>query len=215
MLWLIYEFFKLIMLLIFPFILLIRGAVFLHERYGLAPWISTMGGVGFSAILLFIYFSFFYGKLTGSLGGFDAMKRRFTIAVLLMVLFSLQGILFFSSDNAKTSDIRNTISEVHPILRLSVSTLIYLDKGLLITDAQRQPEDYRNMGFQQKSHSLHYEQEDGYTHALDLRTKDRSEIRNSLTKLYFKLMGFNTLRHVGSADHLHISLLSHDRPTAI
>jgi len=174
-----------------------------------------MGGVAFSAVLLFIYFSFFYGRLTGSLGGFDAMKRRFIIAVLLMILFSLQGILFFSSDNMKTSSIKSEISEVHPILRLSVSTLIYLDKSLLITDAQRQPEDYRKMGLKQKSHSLHYEQEDGYSHALDLRTKNRSAIRNTLTQWYFKMMGINTLRHVGTADHLHISLLSHDRPAAI
>lgn len=215
MLWLIYEFIKLVFLLVFPFILLIRGAVFLHEGYALAPWVSTMGGVGFSAVLLFIYFSFFYGKLTGSLGGFDAIKRRFIIAVLLMILFSLQGILFFSGSNTKTSKIKDEISEVHPILRLSVSTLIYLDKGLLITDGQREPEDYRKMGLKQKSHSLHYKQEDGYTHALDLRTKNRSEIRNTLTKWYFKLMGFNTLRHGGTADHLHISLLSHDRPSAI
>lgn len=215
MLWLFYEFIKLIILLIFPFILLIRGAVFLHESYALAPWVSTMGGVGFSATLLFIYFSFFYGRLTGSLGGFDAIKRRFIIAVLLMILFSLQGILFFSNDNMKTSNLKAEISEVHPILRLSISTLIYLDKGLLITDAQRQPEDYRKMGLKQKSHSLHYEQKDGYTHALDLRTKNRSAIRNTLTAWYFKLMGFNTLRHVGTADHLHISLLSHDQPSAI
>lgn len=215
MLWLIYEFIKLVFLLIFPFILLIRGAVFLHESYALAPWISTMGGVGFSAVLLFVYFSFFYGRLTGKLGGFDALKRRFLIAVLLMILFSLQGILFFSSDNMKTANIKNEISEVHPILRLSVSTLIYLDKGLLITDAQRQPEDYVKMGLKQKSHSLHYEQTDGYTHALDLRTKNRSELRNTMTKWYFKMMGFNTLRHVGTEDHLHISLRSHDRPSAI
>ena len=215
MFWLLYELIKLLLLLIFPFILLIRGAVFLHESYALSPWISTMGGVGFSAVLLFVYFSFFYGKLTGGLGGFDAMKRRLIIAVLLMILYSLQGILFFSSDNMKTSDLKSELTDVHPILRLGVSTLIYLDKGLLITDAQRQPEDYTKMGLKQKSHSLHYEQDDGYAHALDLRTKNRSEIRNTITKWYFKLMGFNTLRHVGTADHLHISLSSHDRPNAI
>jgi len=174
-----------------------------------------MGGVGFSAILLFIYFSFFYGRLTGSLGGFDAMKRRFTIAVLLVMLFSLQGILFFSADNMKQSSLKREMNEVHPILRLSVSTLIYLDRDLLITDGQRLPEDYLKMGLKQKSNSLHYIQEDGYAHALDLRTKGRSEIRNTITKLYFKLMGFNTLRHGGTADHLHISLLSQKRPLAI
>lgn len=215
MLWLLYELIKLIFLLIFPFILLIRGSVFLHEQYALSPWLSTMGGVGFSAILLFVYFTFFYGKLTGGVGGFDSMKRRLIIAVLLMILYSLQGILFFSPDNLKTQSLKKEMSQVHPILRLSVSTLVYLDKELIITDAQRQPEDYRKMGLKQKSHSLHYEQEDGYTHALDLRTKHRSELRNTFTKLYFKLMGFNTLRHGGTADHLHISLVSHQRPGAI
>lgn len=174
-----------------------------------------MGGVGFSAVLLFIYFTFFYGKLTGGIGGFDAMRRRMTIALLLMVLYSLQGILFLSSNNLKTSALKNEIREVHPILRLSVSTLAFLDKGLIITDAQRVPEDYRKMGLKQKSHSLHYEQEDGYTHALDLRTNNRNEIRNILMSGYFKMMGMNTLRHVGTADHLHISLQSHDRPRAI
>lgn len=215
MIWLIYELIKLILLLVFPFILLIRGAVYLHECYALSPWLSIVGGVGFSAVLLFIYFTFFYGKLTGSIGGFGAMKRRMTIAILLVLLYSLQGILFLSPSNLKSKDLRNEISEVHPILRLSVSTLAFLDKGLIITDAQRVPEDYRKMGLKQKSHSLHYEQEDGYTHALDLRTKNRSEVRNAMMKWYFKLMGVNTLRHVGTADHLHISLMSHQRPGAI
>jgi len=215
MIWLIYELIKLILLLVFPFILLIRGAVFLHESYALSPWLSIVGGVGFSAVLLFIYFTFFYGKLTGHIGGFGAIKRRMTIAILLVLLYSLQGILFLSPSNLKSNDLRNEISEVHPILRLSVSTLAFLDKGLIITDAQRVPEDYRKMGLKQKSHSLHYEQEDGYTHALDLRTKNRSEARNTMMKWYFKLMGVNTLRHVGTADHLHISLMSHQRPGAI
>lgn len=215
MLWLLYELFKLIMLLVFPFILLIRGAIFLHESYAVSPWMSILGGVCFSAVLLFVYFSFFYGKLTGTLGGFDAIKRRMTIAVLLMLLYSLQGILFLSPSNLKSPALKKEMSEVHPILRLSVSTLSFLDKGLIITDAQRVPEDYRKMGLKQKSHSLHYKQEDGYAHALDLRTNNRSEIRNSLMKWYFKLMGLNTLRHVGTADHLHISMISHERPNAI
>ena len=174
-----------------------------------------MGGVGFSAVLLFIYFTFFYGKLTGGIGGFDALRRRMTIAILLMVLYSLQGILFLSSNNLKTSALKKEIREVHPILRLSVSTLAFLDNDLIITDAQRVPEDYRKMGLKQKSHSLHYKQEDGYAYALDLRTNNRSEIRNVLMKGYFKMMGMNTLRHTGTADHLHISLQSHGRPAAI
>ena len=103
---------------------------------------------------------------------------------------------------------------MHPILRLSVSTLVYIDKDLIITDAKRLPEDYKKMGLREKGHSLHYKQNNGYAHALDLRTNNRSKIRNFLIRSYFRLMGFNTHRHVGTSDHLHISLMSHDRPYA-
>ena len=77
------------------------------------------------------------------------------------------------------------------------------------------PEDYRKMGLPTKGHSLHYHKSNGYAHAVDLRTNNHSEIRNFALKMYFKLMGFNTLRHVGTGDHLHISLNSKDVPGAI
>ena len=119
-----------------------------------------------------------------------------------------------SGENFKSEGIKNEIRKVHPILRLSLSTLIHLDSGLIITDADRQPEDYKKMGLPSKSHSLHYKQSNGYAHAIDLRTRGRGEFRNFLIKSYFQLMGFNTLRHGGTGDHLHVSLISHDRPYA-
>lgn len=215
MLWILYELFKILLLLVFPFILLIRGAVYFHIQHAMSPWTSILGGIVMCAIALFLYFSFFYGRFTGKLGRMDALRRRAIIAFLIVVLYAMQGILFLSTDNMKSDDIKSEMSSVHPILRLSVSTLTYLDPELIITDANRQPEDYRKMGLKQKSHSLHYKQSNGYAHALDLRTKNRSIWRNAATKWYFNLMGFNTLRHVGTADHLHISLKSQDRPGAI
>jgi hypothetical protein len=71
------------------------------------------------------------------------------------------------------------------------------------------------MGLPTKSHSLHFKQSDGFSHAIDIRVKGRSEVRNWLLERYFRMMGFNTLRHFGTADHLHVSLLSHDRPHGI
>jgi hypothetical protein len=71
----------------------------------------------------------------------------------------------------------------------------------------RQPEDYERMGLSTNGASLHYRQADGYAHAVDLRTRGRSPGRNILIRLYFEAMGFDTLRHVGTADHLHVSLL--------
>ncbi len=56
--------------------------------------------------------------------------------------------------------------------------------------------------------SLHFRQDDGFVHALDLRTVNRPEWRNLAAELAFRAMGFRTLRHVGTADHLHVSLRS-------
>ena len=54
--------------------------------------------------------------------------------------------------------------------------------------------------------SLHYVQEDGYIHAVDLRTRGRGEVTNRLVQLYFWTVGLGTLRHVGTSDHLHVEL---------
>jgi hypothetical protein len=41
---------------------------------------------------------------------------------------------------------------------------------------------------------------------LDIRTRGRREWRNRGLELAFWAMGFHALRHVGTADHLHVSL---------
>ena len=215
MFWFLFNVLKFIFLLVFPFILLIRGSVFLHEEYQLIPWASILGGVLMTAFVMVIYFTFFYGRFTGKIGSIKAFKRRGLLALLLVLGYSLYGILFFSTKNFKHPGLQDEMTNIHPIIRLGVSTLVHLDKSLIITDAERVPEDYRKMGLKTKAKSLHYKQSDGYSHALDLRTNGRGEFRNFLVKWYFKLMGFNTLRHVGTGDHLHISLKSFDSPYAI
>jgi hypothetical protein len=60
--------------------------------------------------------------------------------------------------------------------------------------------------------SLHFRQRDGYVHAMDLRTIGRGAVRNWTTAVYFRVLGFRTLRHVGTADHLHVSLPLTRRP---
>ena len=122
--------------------------------------------------------------------------------------------LYISGKNVKSTEIAREYTSLHPILRLGVTTILLVDKNLVVTDANRTPEDYRRMGLDDKSQSLHYRQKDGYTHAIDIRTNGRSGIRNFLLKIYFRAMGFNVMRHGGTGDHLHISLLSHDRPHA-
>jgi hypothetical protein len=41
---------------------------------------------------------------------------------------------------------------------------------------------------------------------VDLRTAGQGAVKNRLVQLYFWMMGFRTLRHVGTADHLHVQL---------
>ncbi|NNE25436.1 MAG: hypothetical protein HKN09_01215 [Saprospiraceae bacterium] len=213
-----FEILKFLCILVLPFILLIRGAVYVHDKYDLLPWISLLSGVAMASIVLFLYFNIVYGRLSGKLGSWAAIKKRGFLAFILVLFYAGHGLFYFSGSNFKSKALSSEIREVHPILRLSISTLIHIDKDLIVTDAQRLPEDYRKMGLKSKQNSLHYRQSNGYTHALDIRTNSRHEFRNQLVRFYFKAMGFNTLRHSGSGttgDHLHVSLKSHDRPYAI
>ena len=206
---------KIFLLLVMPFVVLIRGAVYLHEQYELYSWFSLFGGVVMSALLLLIYFIFIQGYFTGRLGNFKSLKRKYWLALILVLVYCLPSVLFLSAANAKHPEVQNEFLSLHPILRLGISTIIFLDNDLVVTDAKRQPEDYQKMGLKTKKQSLHYKQSDGFAHAVDIRVNDRSEIRNWLLKAYFNAMGFNTLRHIGTSDHLHVSLMSHDRPGGI
>lgn len=213
--WIIFNILKFIFLLVLPFALLIRTATYIHVEYEVGAMMCLLYAALATAVVMFIYFSFFYGRFTGKLGDFDALKRRGLIAFLVVVVYCMHGILFMSSSNLKSTSLEREIRSLHPIVRLSVSTLVYLDKDLIITDAARVPEDYRAMGLPAKNTSLHYKQPStNYAHAIDIRTRGRSEVKNGLIKMYFQLMGFNTLRHGGTGDHLHVSLRSHDFPHA-
>lgn len=209
---LLYFIFKIILLLSLPFICFVRGAVYLYEQQNYGSWIAIFGAAGITTFLLIIYMIFFYGSLTGKVG---SLKKKLILSLILVMGYGTHALYFFSEQNAKHNSVQKEFTSLHPILRLSISTIIHLDEGLIMTDANRQPEDYRKMGLKSKKHSLHYKQKNGFVHAFDVRTKNRSWVRNGLLQLYFKAMGFNTLRHGGTGDHLHISLKSRDRPWAI
>ncbi len=194
-----------------PFFILIRGSVFIHNNYNPGPWTSLGGGAIITAILLFIYMTFIYRRFTKKFGDGDNLKRRSLFALALVVLYCGYGLFFISSDNFKNPALKSEISELHPLLRMGVSTFILMDKDMIITDASRVPEDYEKMGLKTANNSLHYKQKDGYVYAIDLRTNNRNENRNKIMQFYFNILGFNTLRHVGTSDHLHVSLTCHYR----
>lgn len=199
-------------ILVLPFIILIRGAVLVHSEYNLGPFSSLLAGIGGTVLLLVIYMTYVHGRFTNRLGDYGAFKTRLYFALLIIVGFCIHAIFFLSSRHVKSNDVRNELRELHPIIRLAVSTITFLDKDLLITDASRLPEDYRRMGLPTKRSSLHFTQKDGYAYAVDLRTNGSPEFRNYMLSFYFRLMGFRSLRHYGTDDHLHISLNCHFLP---
>jgi hypothetical protein len=195
-----------IILLFLPFIILIRGAVYFHQYHQLFPLLAIISGVLLCSLLLLIYVSFLFGRV-GTDSTFSlSFSTKMKLVMAVVIIFCIHGIFFLRSDNLKNPSLKHNIHKLHPIIRLAVSTVIFLDKDLIVTDGLRVPEDYRRMGLPSNKTSLHYQQKDGYAYAVDIRTNNRSMVRNALMRVYFKLMGFRSLRHSGSDDHLHVSL---------
>lgn len=213
--WIIYHIAKLILIFTLPFIVLVRGSLYIHENYNPGARMSIIGGMAITAGIILIYLIVLHSKVSGKVSGSKSLKSKAVISLLLVAGFAVNSLYFISGTNFKNPELKSEIRSLNPILRLAVGTLVMIDKEAVITDTNRVPEDYKRMGLKTNRSSLHYEQEDGYAYAIDLRVRGKSEIRNKLTQWYFDWMGFNTLRHGGSADHLHVSLPCHYRRGAI
>ena len=207
-----FKILRVVLVIVLPFFLLIRGSIFIHANYNLGAWISLAGGAILTALILFIYMTFIYRRFTKKFGDSDNLQRRSLFAIALVGVYCAYGLFFISAGNMKSPALQKEITEMHPILRMGISTFILIDKKMIITDASRIPEDYKKMGLKTANSSLHYKQKDGYAYAIDLRTNGRNEFRNKMMSMYFKVLGFKTLRHVGTDDHLHVSLYCHYRP---
>lgn len=202
-----------LLLLFLPFFILIRLSLFLHLNVGINPWLALL----ISILLTFAGVAWYLNWLALRLGRRKKLRpqvkwRLRLIAGVITGLFCTYTLLYLSAGNAKTDDIQGEYMRLHPILRLAVGTATIFDRYTVVTDLSREAEDYDDMGLSAKNRSLHYPQSDGYVHAADLRTTGRSEWRNDLMGLFFRIMGFGTLRHTGTADHLHVSLPTLERP---
>ncbi len=188
---------------VLPFLLLLRGSVHAYTAWGFGAWPSVLTGLAFSTLTLggILWVSL---AILGFPRGFRRVLSRGAIA--LAVVFVVHGLLHVGVRNVKGDAVRAEYRALHPLLRLGSTILVLVDRNAVVTDAARDREDYVAMGLPAAETSLHYPQEDGYVHALDLRTLGRPEWRNVLVEAGYRLMGFRTLRHHGTADHLHISL---------
>lgn len=186
-----------------PFFALIRGAVYLHAQRGVSAWLALLAGVLVTAAIVTAYGVRIAGKGKARLP-VRAVALRF--ALPLVSFYALYCLLYLSAAHFKSPDERAYYRSIHPLLRVALATGVLVDRRAVITDVARSPEDYARMGLPVQHGSLHIPQADGYVRAVDLRTAGRGWLRNTLTVIYFRVMGFQTLRHVGTADHLHVSL---------
>jgi hypothetical protein len=193
---------RLVAIVALPFIVLVRGAAFFYEHGRVPAWLALFVAALLTIGLVTLYASWLLRTLTGRS---PVLLLAKWVALPLVVFYCAFSLLYLSRVNAKP-DVRAYYGTVHPLLRLALSTWILVDDRLVVTDMRRAREDYRQMGLSVNETSLHYRQADGWVHAVDLRTANRGWFRNRLVQLYFWGMGFNTLRHVGTADHLHVDL---------
>lgn len=197
----------LLVMLLLPFLVLVRSSVYLYSTYALNGWMALALGVSVTIVLLLIYAMVVNYSLSQSARIHKYVRRGIA---LLVVAYCGYGLLYFSGVNAKSAEVESYYRSLHPIMRVTMATTILINEDIIVTDMHRTPDDYRTMGLPVRDQSLHYPQETGYVHAVDIRTKDRPEWKNWITEKTFELFGMNTLRHVGTADHLHISLPLND-----
>jgi hypothetical protein len=186
-----------------PFLVYVRASVFFYHSLGGAPWVAVAGGLALTLIVVAAYATWLVHGVFGKHNLARVARRVVAPIVGAWLVYSL---LFLARVNAKSDDIHDWYSSLHPVLRVAVSTAIIVDRGTVITDMQRVASDYKRVGLRVNQRTRHYVQSDGWVHAVDLRTTGRSELRNRTMQLYFWAMGFSTQRHVGTADHLHVQL---------
>jgi len=189
--------------LVLPFLLLVRLAVLFYGRWGGSGWSAVAAAAGATALVWMLYLWVLRVRF----------QRRFTLPRALLaataattVVYVGYLLMYLSSAHAKTPHVRAEFTQVHPVVRVALSTVLLVDRSALVTDAARTLQDYDRWGIPRRESSLHFDQDSGYVHAVDLRTMGRPEVWNGLVAFYFRAMGLQTLRHVGTADHLHVSL---------
>src|SRR6266571_6277301 len=195
---------KIALIIALPFVVLVRGSVFIYEHGRTPVWVAVLVAAFLTGGVVTAYAVWIARRFTkrGGKGGRAlVMPLAKWVALPLVVFYCSYSLLYLASVNAKSAPVRAYYRSVHPLLRLALSTLILVDRDMLITDTGRAPDDYGRMGLPTNSRSRHLKQADGWIHAVDLRTTGRGFIKNRGVQFYFWLMGFDTRRHVGTADH--------------
>ena len=178
-----------------------RVQLALLARYPEAGWGAVAGGLlaGGLALSLVLIVALRWRSLKGA--------GLLCSAVLLAVATAgTAGALRFPAGNFKTPELRGEWPQLHPTLRLALWVARLGERDLVLTDLARRPDDYEAMALDQPADSAHYALHGTFSRAVDLRVADAGELRDWARQGAFLLMGLKAHRHVGTADHLHVSL---------
>jgi hypothetical protein len=180
----------------------VRAAVELYGS-GSSTIFSIAGAAGVVLVALTLLVAAISRRLTGRAPFWTLMRW---VALPAVILWSGYSLFHLAQANAKTAGVKSTYTSLHPVLRLAVSSAIVADGELVVTDAKRTAADYRRMGLPVFERTMHYPQRDTWVHAIDVRTVGHSELRNVMLAWYFRTVGLRVVRHIGTADHLHVEL---------
>ena len=195
-------FLKVLLVVTLPFYVYVRSSVYFYG-HGVSAWLSVAMGTALMMVIVAAYATWISRRFSGRK---RAASMARWIALPFAAAWCAYAVVYLAQANAKTEAVRAYYSSVHPVLRAALGTAILVDPDIVMTDAFRVPADYTRMGLPTYDRTLHYKQRTGWVHAVDLRTIGRSPVKNAAMQLYFSSMGLRTLRHVGTADHLHVSL---------
>lgn len=106
----------------------------------------------------------------------------------------------------KTPELAAEWGKLHPTLRLALRLAMLEDRQLVVTDVERDRQAYVDMGLAAPAASRHYAGPDAYVRGVDLRVADAGPLRNWARQGLLLIMGVDARRHVGTADHLHVTL---------
>lgn len=193
---------KVLLFVTLPFYAYVRSSVYFYA-HGVSPWMAVTFGALLTMVIVATYASWISRRFSGRA---RASKMARWIALPVAAAWCGYAVLYLARVNAKTDQVRGYYGAVHPVLRAALGTAILIDPDIVVTDMRRVAGDYARMGLPVNERTLHYRQRNGWVHAVDLRTRGRGAVKNRAVQLYFWSLGFKTLRHVGTADHLHVQL---------
>jgi len=178
-----------------------RAQLILLSRMPDGGWLIAAGGLLVGGLVLAVVLAtvFTFRSLKGNIALLAGVP-------LLVLIVGGVGIWRFPERHFKDLQTAVEWRQLHPTLRLAVWLVAVEDRSMVLTDIARTPEGYVGMGLEPQRESRHYVGDDGYSRAVDLRVSDAGQLRNWARQGLFLLMGVETVRHVGTADHLHVAL---------